>query len=80
MCYQYNLSLIALITCDVVDDVFPQAQIVVGGRTLVHGCLAVLWEIALLRVYDLRAIGNGMLSLRKMLVICGLVILKCTES
>ena len=38
MCYQYNLSLIALITCNVVDDIFPQAQIVVGGsRTLVPG-------------------------------------------
>ena len=38
VCYQYNLSLIALIiTCNVVDDVFPQAQIVVGGRTLVPG-------------------------------------------
>jgi len=38
VCYQYNLSLIALIiTCNVVDDVFPQARIVVGGRTLVPG-------------------------------------------
>ena len=37
VCYRYNLSLIALITCDVEDDVFPQAQIVVGGRTLVPG-------------------------------------------
>ena len=48
MCYGYNLSLIALITCDVEDDLFPQAQIVVGGRTLVPG------------VWMLRGIvGNG---------------------